>query len=291
MRYWLVTFDEKDYRISSANGFDILGLPEQSRWEKMLKQVQEGDKIIAYASGISHFGAVLEVTREYFYEKTKIWDRDDELWPHRIGTRLLYELPVDKKINAKAVIMGMETPSDNQKNEMHWALFLRGSMRGITQRDYKWIVSQMAKADDLDPNKIIEQESEEFIEPSDKEEIEFTQKLELPRTAEEAESELAKISQKISKEPVKEKIKIAKILSRNKLYSKLVKERVNYVCEVCGEKPFTQKNGQPYAEAHHKFELAKSRIDNPEDMICVCPTCHRVIHYGSDEELKKRSRI
>ena len=38
-------------------------------------------------------------------------------------------------------------------------------------------------------------------------------------------------------------------------------------------------------------ELSKSRFDNPKDMICVCPLCHRTIHYGNDESLNQRLRI
>lgn len=288
MKYWLVTFDEKDYRISVQNGFDILGLPEQPRWEKLLAQVSVGDKIIAYASGISHFGAVLEVTHEYYFEKSKIWASNEELWPHRIGTKLLYELPIENHIDARAVIMAMETPSASQKDPSHWALFLRGSMRQITKKDFELIEDKMAEAGGVSPEKVVESESLEFTEPSEKEEIEITKNLGLPRTPEEAERDLEKISAKISNEPVKIKIKTAKVLSRNKTYSRLVKERAEYICEICGEKPFIQRNGQPFAEAHHKFELAKTRIDNPHDMICVCPICHRILHYGTDEELTKR---
>jgi|GEM_PF-2268102 len=290
MKYWIVTFDEGDYKISSERGFDVLGLPEQARWEKMLKQVSLGDKIIAYASGISHFGAVLEVDQEYYYENTKIWARNDELWPHRIRTKLLYELPIGKEIDSQNVVMNMETPTESQRVPKHWALFLRGSMRPITQKDYNLIVEKMTEAGGVSSEEILKKEVDDFIEPSEKEEIKYSQEISLPKTPEEAEIELERISKRISAEPVQEKVKMAKFLSRNPLYSKLVKQRVSYICEICGEKPFIQKNGQPYAEAHHKGELAKTRIDNPEVMICVCPTCHRVIHYGSDAELLKRQQ-
>jgi len=291
MKYWIVTFDEKDYLISSSRGFDVIGLPDQSRWEKMVKQMSVGDKVIAYASGISHFGAVLEVTREYFNENSKIWDRNDELWPHRFETKLLYELPIEKHVDAKTIIMEMETPSSDQKQPQHWALFLRGSMRPITHKDYTLIVERMAKANDDNPEDVWNLESADFIEPTEKEEIEYTQKIKLPRSIEEAEKEIIRISKEISNEPVKERIKIAKILSRNKMYSSLVKERVEFICEICGARPFIQKNGKLYAEAHHKFELSKTRIDTPQDMICVCAQCHRVIHYGDEMELNKRMAL
>lgn len=88
--------------------------------------------------------------------------------------------------------------------------------------------------------------------------------------------------------PVKEKKRVFTTLSRNKAYADAVKLRAQYKCEICGVLGFLKPDGSRYAEAHHIGELAKTKIDNPSVMICVCPTCHRVIHYGTQEELNKR---
>lgn len=42
--------------------------------------------------------------------------------------------------------------------------------------------------------------------------------------------------------------------------------------------------------AWYKDELAVARIDNPLRMICVCPTCHRILHYGNDASLASKQR-
>jgi 5-methylcytosine-specific restriction protein A len=60
---------------------------------------------------------------------------------------------------------------------------------------------------------------------------------------------------------------------------------------MCGAKPFKQKNGQPFAEAHHTGELSKTKIDNPNDMKCLCPTCHRVVHFGDENSIKTRLNL
>ena len=129
---------------------------------------------------------------------------------------------------------------------------------------------------------------EDNIDPTYEEEVSFYKKVKEPLTIKEAEDVIKKIALEAQGKPVKEKVKIAKMLVRNPKFSRLVKERAGYICEICGEKPFMQKNACFYAEAHHKNELAKTKIDNPEDMICVCPTCHRVIHFGTESELQKR---
>ena len=132
---------------------------------------------------------------------------------------------------------------------------------------------------------------EDLVEPTKSEEVEVINIIKEPRTHKEAIEELKSIAEDISKKPIKERIKIGKILSRNPKFARLVKEKSKYICEICGTRPFLQKNSLPYAEAHHIFELSKSRIDDPKKMICVCPTCHKVIHYGNDAALEERKKI
>lgn len=111
------------------------------------------------------------------------------------------------------------------------------------------------------------------------------------KTAVEIEEEIIKLSRNLEDKPVKERIRIAKVLERNPKFAHLVKEKAKYICEICGQKPFIKKNGNPYAEAHHIYTLSKSRIDSPKYMICVCPTCHRVLEYGNDQSLIERKRL
>jgi len=125
---------------------------------------------------------------------------------------------------------------------------------------------------------------ENVVVPTEEEEKIFQRKIREPNSVEEAMAEINRISNEVKNEPVRERVKTAKMLIRNPKFARLVKEKAKYVCEICGEKPFMQKNGLPYAEAHHKSELSKTKIDNPNDMICVCPTCHKVVHFGTEEE-------
>ena len=132
---------------------------------------------------------------------------------------------------------------------------------------------------------------EDRARPSPSQETEIRRRVRGVRTPAEAEAEINSLSEEVANKPVKERIRRAKSLVRNPKMSRLVKEKVRYKCEICGVKPFKQKSGLPYAEAHHLEELSTSRIDNPKNMICVCPTCHRVIHYGSEESLTNRKEL
>ncbi len=56
------------------------------------------------------------------------------------------------------------------------------------------------------------------------------------------------------------------------------KLRDNYKCQVCGFK--LKINGRYVIECHHKYPLSASgeRETRLDDLISLCPTCHRIAH-------------
>jgi 5-methylcytosine-specific restriction protein A len=74
-----------------------------------------------------------------------------------------------------------------------------------------------------------------------------------------------------------------------KLRSEAVKEyarrRAKGRCEGCeAVAPFKTKKGRPYLEPHHLTRLADDGPDHPENVIALCPTCHRRAHHAADAE-------
>lgn len=57
-------------------------------------------------------------------------------------------------------------------------------------------------------------------------------------------------------------------------------------CERCkSAAPFTRKkDNTPYLETHHIVPLCKGGDDVLENVIAVCPNCHRELHYGDLNE-------
>ena len=54
------------------------------------------------------------------------------------------------------------------------------------------------------------------------------------------------------------------------------------VCEDCKKQaPFLRRrNNQPYLEVHHTLPLAQGGLDVIENVLALCPNCHRKAHYG-----------
>ncbi|PKF49348.1 HNH endonuclease [Enterovibrio nigricans] len=58
--------------------------------------------------------------------------------------------------------------------------------------------------------------------------------------------------------------------------------RAKGVCECCKEfAPFTRKkDNSPYLEVHHIVPLAVGGEDTLNNVIALCPNCHREKHFG-----------
>src|SRR5829696_3255595 len=63
--------------------------------------------------------------------------------------------------------------------------------------------------------------------------------------------------------------------------------RADGICESCDSPaPFRRLDGTGYLEPHHTRRLSDGGPDHPLWVGCVCPNCHREIHYGANGEEK-----
>lgn len=73
-------------------------------------------------------------------------------------------------------------------------------------------------------------------------------------------------------------------------------KRANGVCEGCGQPaPFLDKAGEPYLEVHNLRRLSDGGLEDPDQVVALCPTCHSRVHHGQDgkefnEGLKRKER-
>ncbi|MBE9398254.1 HNH endonuclease [Pontibacterium sp. N1Y112] len=80
----------------------------------------------------------------------------------------------------------------------------------------------------------------------------------------------------------KEKTHIARRRSAAlKIY---VQKRAEGKCEGCGsDAPFLSSKG-PFLECHHLHRLADGGPDHPQNVVALCPNCHRKAHYSKDAQ-------
>jgi 5-methylcytosine-specific restriction enzyme A len=100
---------------------------------------------------------------------------------------------------------------------------------------------------------------------------------------------IASMLGKASGKPPEIRQKMINQIVRNRKFANYIKQKNNFVCELCKRQPFIQKNGLPYAEADHIIPIGGSArgLDDPSNLRCLCAQCHAIITHGSDEEVRK----
>ena len=83
-------------------------------------------------------------------------------------------------------------------------------------------------------------------------------------------------------------------LKKNNNYRDLILYESGYQCSLCGKKTtFVTNANIMYFEAHHlipcNFAMQQNfekKLDTPVNMYCLCPECHRKIHFIKDTQVE-----
>ncbi len=94
-----------------------------------------------------------------------------------------------------------------------------------------------------------------------------------------------KIESLLSSNPTTTKDRKVRFYERNKYIRMYALKEANGVCQNCKkEASFNDKLGNPYLEVHHINRLSDGGFDNINNVVALCPNCHREIHHGSNGE-------
>jgi 5-methylcytosine-specific restriction protein A len=70
---------------------------------------------------------------------------------------------------------------------------------------------------------------------------------------------------------------------RSEVVKKYALRAADGVCQGCNkEAPFVGKDGEPFLEVHHLHRRSDGGADHPDNVVALCPNCHRRVHYGQD---------
>lgn len=81
-------------------------------------------------------------------------------------------------------------------------------------------------------------------------------------------------------------------IKKNIRYTKSALVSANFKCQAGSHETFLTNLGVPYMEGHHLIPCTPSNailfldkynfnLDCPQNIVCLCPTCHRAVHFGS----------
>lgn len=82
--------------------------------------------------------------------------------------------------------------------------------------------------------------------------------------------------------PPKKERKVTQIY-RDPYISTYAKRRANGICQLCKIRaPFNSSDGTPYLESHHVVWLSAGGADSIDNIVALCPNCHKKMHIIND---------
>jgi hypothetical protein len=115
------------------------GLPY--RYRKSVKNMTMDDKVVYYVMGLQKFGAIATITGDYVEDHGKLWTDEDEMWPARRASSPDIVLQDDELLDAKKVVPQLNFIEKKER----WGVYLQGSIREISEDDFRLIESEMRK--------------------------------------------------------------------------------------------------------------------------------------------------
>ena len=141
MTYWIVVGSPENFRIAIDRGFDLFGFKSTRR--KATSEMQPGDKLIFYLTGVMRFGGIATITSESFEDHEPIFKskKPNEDYPFRVQTEAELILDEDDWLDVKEWAPQMEYTKKWPPE--HWRLAFQGNLHKIPQSDYKLLEREM----------------------------------------------------------------------------------------------------------------------------------------------------
>lgn len=142
---WVLTGSLDNFRATREHGFRVIGMKERRRG--MAEQIEPGDRIVFYVTGIQSFGAVVRVTGEMYEDRARIWPgkpQNPDPYPWRFETEPELVLEEEDFVPAVELAAGLEHvrkwPAE------HWRLAFQGQLRTVSEADARLLEERLRDA-------------------------------------------------------------------------------------------------------------------------------------------------
>jgi EVE domain len=143
---WILTGSLENFRINVERGFDMVGFKERRRG--LAEQVEPGDEIVFYITGVQAFGAIATVRSRVFEDRDPIWPQGRkkrlEPYPWRVEAEPELVLAEEDLVPAGELADSLEHvrkwPAE------HWQLAFQGQLRAVSDADGKLLRERISAA-------------------------------------------------------------------------------------------------------------------------------------------------
>ncbi len=142
---WVLTGSLDNFRATRERGFELIGAKEGRR--NMAEQIEPGDEIVFYVTGVQAFGGIVRVTSEMFEDREKVWPGKPgkvDPYPWRFTTEPVQVLEEERFVPAVELVGELDHiakwPAD------HWHLAFQGQLRTVSEEDARKLADRIATA-------------------------------------------------------------------------------------------------------------------------------------------------
>src|SRR5436190_4480062 len=131
---WVLTGSLENFRATREHGFRVVGAKEGRR--RMAEQIEPGDLIVFYVTGVQAFGGIVRVKGEMYEARTKIWPGKPgkaDPYPWRFETEPVVALEEDRFLPAEELVGRLEHV--RKWPPEHWHLAFQGQLRTVSDAD------------------------------------------------------------------------------------------------------------------------------------------------------------
>src|SRR3954447_2948143 len=142
---WVLTGSVENFRATRDHGFRVIGAKEGRR--RMAEQIEPGDSIVFYVTGVQAFGGMIRVTGDMYEGRTKVWPGKPgkpDPYPWRFETEPVVILEEDHFVPAEELAGELEHvrkwPAE------HWQLAFQGQLRTVPEADAELLEGRLREA-------------------------------------------------------------------------------------------------------------------------------------------------
>jgi predicted RNA-binding protein len=143
---WILTGSLENFQINCERGFDLIGFKERRR--RQAEEMEPGDEIVFYVTGVQAFGAAARVTSHSFEDRSPIWPqgkkKSPEDYPWRVKAEPVVVLEESEFIPAEDLLDELEHTRKWPRE--HWHLAFQGQLRTVGVADAKRLLDRLSAA-------------------------------------------------------------------------------------------------------------------------------------------------
>ena len=131
---WVLTGSLDNFRATREHGFRVIGAKE--RRGNLAEQIDVGDRIAFYVTGLQAFGGFVRVTGAMYEDRSPLWPGkpgNPDSYPWRFETEPELVLEEDEFI--PAVELAGELEHVRKWPAEHWQLAFQGQLRAVSDHD------------------------------------------------------------------------------------------------------------------------------------------------------------